>query len=498
MKQTQATLGVCYDPYQRTGYTEDSVKKDFKQIAQSFGYVRTFSVITGTVNLIECAATAGLKMNVGVQMNSEEDIHRDIKAICDAVPQYSATIHTVSVGNENMKLETPTISADKMLGYIGQVRRCVSGTGIIVTTTQRIGDWLNYNEVKQVANKVDVIVANIYPFFTESPESSIKRLEIQIEQIRNVYGNKTVQIGETGWASAGEIAYGNTPSLKSLAQYFQDWVRKFQREEMISYFFIMYDNIRSYTGKDHELHFGLCTKDGKPKVTLPKRASAVVQNLGTKRINAQPLPGIQRPSQRLSTLPKQTPAPKPAPIPSPASAPKAAPIPAPVSKPAPILPQAPASKPAPILPQAPASKPAPILPQALAPKPAPIPAPAFKPAPIPAPASKPAPIPAPVSKPAPILPQAPASKPAPILPQAPKLPPAPASKPVPTPLQGPFIPQSLNVPHAPSTGWIPGRPEKTDKYTADDAKKPLVMSEAANIHSPSNVIPEPQSLRTHC
>lgn len=420
MKQTQATLGVCYDPYQRTGYTEDSVKKDLKQIAQSFGYVRTFSVITGTVNLIECAATAGLKMNVGVQMNSEEDIHRDIKAICDAMPLYSATIHTVSVGNENMKLENPTISADKMLGYIGQVRRCVSGTGIIVTTTQRIGDWLNYNEVKQVANKVDVIVANIYPFFTESPESPIKRLEIQIEQIRNVYGNKTVQIGETGWASGGEIAYGNTPSLKSLAQYFKDWVRKFQIEEMISYFFIMYDNIRSYTGKDHELHFGLCTKDGKPKVTLPKRASAVVQNLGTKRINAQPLPGIQRPSKRLSTLPKQTPAPKPAPIP------------------------------------------------------------------------------APVSKPAPILPQAPASKPAPILPQAPKLPPAPASKPVPTPLQGPFIPQSLNVPHAPSTGWIPGRPEKTDKYSADDAKKPLVMSEAANIHSPSNVIPEPQSLRTHC
>nr|CCA18992.1 glycoside hydrolase putative [Albugo laibachii Nc14] len=350
-KQTLAALGVCYDPYQRAGYTKGSVTRDFEQIAESFEYVRTFSAITGSVNLIECAATTDLKMNVGVQMNSEGDTQRDINAICTAMAKYNSTIHTISVGNENMMLDKPEVLADKMLRLIHEVKKCVKGTGIIVTTTQRIGDWLDYKEVQRVAAELDVIVANIYPFFSSSANTPIQRLHDQIGQIRSKYPSKSIQIGETGWPSGGEAAYGNTPTYKGLGDFFQAWVEFFRRQGMISYYFIMYDNIRSYTGKDHELHFGLCTKEGKPKVTMPKRSAqgAVVQSLPP---NKQTLPKNLLPSpirQGLHLPPAPKPAPKPAPSPIPLSptAPKPAPARIQAPKPVPIPAPKPAPKPAP-------------------------------------------------------------------------------------------------------------------------------------------------------
>jgi GPH family glycoside/pentoside/hexuronide:cation symporter len=133
----------------------------------------------------------------------------------------------VTVGNET--LLTGALTESQLLTYIDYVKARVPAS-VQVSTVETWNVLVNH---PNVIAAVDVVLANIYPFWENSPETNaLTTLQADYAQIKQASGTKQLMIAETGWPSSGSPpsqASSALPSQANQVAYFisaQQWARQ--------------------------------------------------------------------------------------------------------------------------------------------------------------------------------------------------------------------------------------------------------------------------------
>uniref|UniRef100_M4BG78 glucan endo-1,3-beta-D-glucosidase n=1 Tax=Hyaloperonospora arabidopsidis (strain Emoy2) TaxID=559515 RepID=M4BG78_HYAAE len=263
-----AGQSVCYAPWHHPTVTKELLLKDILEIGIYFSSFRTFETRMNNLNVIQVAGEAGVKVAVGVQMNDLAAVDAEIEAVCTGFGTNPEALEAVYVGNENLQNNGfGTVSADQLIGYIKRVKECTHGA-VPVGTVQRINEWLSAEGAMKVADASDLIGINVYPFFTLGDSSPVEKLQAQWEQMTGKYDAAKCRLTETGWPTKGEDSVGNHASLETTQLYFDAFLT-WAQDKGPSYWFMMYDTTKSYTGMEYEMNFGLFTATGTMKVKIP-------------------------------------------------------------------------------------------------------------------------------------------------------------------------------------------------------------------------------------
>uniref|UniRef100_K3WI69 glucan endo-1,3-beta-D-glucosidase n=1 Tax=Globisporangium ultimum (strain ATCC 200006 / CBS 805.95 / DAOM BR144) TaxID=431595 RepID=K3WI69_GLOUD len=238
-------IAACYTPFHSWQYPvngggadvnalRQSIDDDFRLMSKHVTYVRTYYAQHFGIEIAPIAAKYNIKLYLGVFLTKESWGASEVTAAVNAVNNYPGTVEAIIVGNENM-INHDEHSWD-ILNKINEIKSRLGGNAgrVKYGTVQRVTEYLDSNfdsEMWQLANNLDILGVNIYPFFDNGYDAS--RPTDLLNTLWNMVGNKyprdKLRLTETGFPTAGSsssVSPRVQPSLAGSVNYYEgvvDW-----------------------------------------------------------------------------------------------------------------------------------------------------------------------------------------------------------------------------------------------------------------------------------
>lgn len=247
------------DPSEKSQISQEQIAERLEIIRPYTNWVRTFSCSCGNEEVPRIAHEKGLKTMVGVWLDADEE-NNEIEinnAIRIAKEGY---VDLLAVGNEVLLRKDLTV--EQLITYIRRVKQAVPNVEVGYVDAYYM--YVNYPEL---ADEVDVLFANLYPFWEHcSLEISVDYMKKMYQLVVEYSKGKKIIISETGWPTKGEQYGGAVPSYQNAMRYFinaQKWVLK---ENIDMFYFSSFDEVWKINHEgEYGAYWGLWDKEGNYK-----------------------------------------------------------------------------------------------------------------------------------------------------------------------------------------------------------------------------------------
>ena len=273
---------VCYGPHrdgQRPGGSEPSaaeIREDLALMLPHWNLLRIYGSTGFTETLLNVIHDDGVDMKVmlGVWIapNDPEANRREVDAAIRLAESFPDIVIAISVGNETqIHWSAHRTPFDILLTNVRRVRAAVT---IPVTVADDFNYW-NKPESRTLAAEIDFITMHSHPMWNVLQlEDALPWLHQQVATVKVLHANRTVVLGETGWATSvhdqgeqAELIKGRPGEIEQ--KIFHEAVCAWaEKKRMPVFFFEAFDE--NWKGGDHhaevEKHWGLFRADRSAKM----------------------------------------------------------------------------------------------------------------------------------------------------------------------------------------------------------------------------------------
>jgi exo-beta-1,3-glucanase (GH17 family) len=277
---------IAYSGY-REGQSPDSgelpsqqqVTEDLRILERNWRLIRVYSADRHTEDVLEVIRREKLDLEVmlGIWLAREPGAERNnARQIAEGIRlanEYEDIVVAVNVGNEVLVEWTAhPVPESRVIRYVRQVRSAVRQP---VTVADNYVWWRDDGE--DLAREVDFITIHSYPLWERKDiDEGLSYTIANYEDVRAAYPDKTIVVGEAGWATYTEgnlhVPRGGDESKQQ--RYYEeltDWARE---NNVTVFFFEAFDE--PWKGTGTEGHWGLFTADRQAKLAMrqlyPERA----------------------------------------------------------------------------------------------------------------------------------------------------------------------------------------------------------------------------------
>ncbi|ETV91448.1 hypothetical protein H310_13991 [Aphanomyces invadans] len=280
--------------------TQEQIDADMVKIAAIAPRVRIFSLVDCNQGemVLTAAKKAGLKVWLGMWVT------KDVKSVVNEQLAMEKLIEKnliddsvlgLHVGSENIYRKD--LTAVQAISYLNQIKAFLAGKQVKIPVT--IADIVDVLvQYPEVIAAVDVVQANSFPFWEPAAiETSMVNFRIKLDALTAAANGKEIQIGETGWASAGQNKNASVVSPENQAKYLVDLVNFADAHKLKYFYFAAFDDAWKATQDGNvdsvEAHFGIYDSKGviKPHFATLKLSPSAVDADKTNVTLAPPKPG---------------------------------------------------------------------------------------------------------------------------------------------------------------------------------------------------------------
>ena len=275
---------VCYGPHrdgQEPGGATPSpaqLREDVRLMSRHWGLLRVYGAAEFAADLLEAirAEAPAMKVMLGVWIEPADEAAncREADAAVALANAYPDIVVAVCVGNETqVHWAAHRCPPEQLLRHVRRVRAAVS---VPVTTADDFSWWLTPAS-RAVAAELDILTLHAHPMWNgRQLDEALPWLEAQIDSIAARHPDRTLVLGETGWATSaadhGEQArlIRGTPGEGEQAQFLAAVTAWAQERRLPVFWFEAFDE--NWKGGDDpaevEKHWGLYRADRTPKAAL--------------------------------------------------------------------------------------------------------------------------------------------------------------------------------------------------------------------------------------
>ncbi|MBI2586435.1 MAG: beta-1,6-glucan synthase [Rhodospirillales bacterium] len=196
------------------------IEADMERLKPITGCIRTYSSLGNEGDAVAAAANIGIKVMIGIWIGADDRTNaKEIEGALSLAVAYPEAVKMLVVGNEVLLRREMT--ADRLAGIIRSVK---ARTPHPVTYADIFEFWRRNPALAEV---VDAVTVHILPYWDDPTPVGIDAVQDHvrgiIEKAYAAFPDKPLQIGETGWPSAGRTRGAAAPSLVNQARFVREF-----------------------------------------------------------------------------------------------------------------------------------------------------------------------------------------------------------------------------------------------------------------------------------